>query len=281
MTSLFPVSRPLALTLALFVTTAIPVLAQTVGPPDPSGGGAMSAQFDTQQPHGGGSCQKLVATSRLTRSVTFSQADGDLDVFNPSGPRDMQATLANLSAASVRVEIQRDGSRGPDFETIAPGTTLTREYVKVLDVILRCEDPTGAACRVDLDLLHAPPSGTNDPAPDLSLWYPGPAAQGNADLPPDQDIDCLWEEDMIWSSAQGRKMELLVEITGEQDLSIEVEDSNNTFDVYNQSAPPSPPVNQTLHAFFDDAIAVRVKCNKNPVNGCSNCKYHYSVTILP
>lgn len=280
MTSPVRSSRSLALTLTLCALTFFPALAQTIGPPDPSGGGAMSAQLQNQATAGSGSCQKLVATSRLRRSASFSQADGDLDVFNPSGPRDMQATIANLSAASVRVEIQRDGSRGPDFETIAPGTTLTREYLKVLDVILRCEDPTGATCRVELDLLHAPPSG-NGHAADLPLWYPGPVAQGNADLPPDQNIDCLWEEDLIWSSAQGRKMELLVEITGDQDLSIEVEDSNNTFDVYNRSAPPSPPVNQTLHAFFDDAIAVRVKCNKNPINGCSNCKYHYSVTILP
>lgn len=258
----------------------LPAMAQTLGPGDPSGGSSQSAQLQNQTPLGGGSCQKLVASSRLVRTVSFTQGDGDLDVFNPNTARDMQASFTNLSAAAVRVEVQREGSRAPEFLTIPAGATVSREYTRVLDVVLRCEDPTGATCRVDMELLHAPPSAS-DVAPDLPLWYPGPVAHGDADLPPDSAIDCLWEDDLIWSSGTDRKMELLVEITGEQDLRIEVEDKNNTFDVYHLDAPPAPPGGQTLHNFFEDAIAVRVTCNKNPVNGCSNCKYHYEVTILP
>ncbi|MDQ7005654.1 MAG: hypothetical protein Q9Q40_00300 [Acidobacteriota bacterium] len=272
--------RSIGCMVALLAISGLPARAQTLGPTDPSGGSGQSAQVRNEAPLGGGSCRNLVASSRLVRKVSFSQGDGDVDVFDPGAARDMQATIANRSTSAVRMEVLREGSRAPAFETIPAGATVIREYTRVLDVVLRCEDPTGAPCRVELDLRHGPPSAS-DVAPDLPLWYPGPVAQGDADLPPDSDIDCLWEEDLIWSSAVGRKIELLVEVTGDHDLRVEVEDANNTFGVHDLRAPPAFPNALSLHLIEENIIAVRIMCNKSPVNACSNCKYHYSLTVLP
>ncbi len=265
-------------TLALFATTS--ALAQINLPDASKGTGTVRETLKPSSDIGpNGSCREMQPSSTLKRTLVFDGENNELDIFDPKNARDVMATFANRGNVPVRIEIQAERGQRPIFETLDPGATLLREFSAVDDMIATCGATGREGCEVDVEIVSvlALPGIQIEP----KFWYPGPVMSGTADFPPDSWDDCLWEQDLMWTSDQGRNIDLFIQNQGLHDVEIEFEYSNNTFWSHTVHSTSALPQFQTLSHEDEDVIAVRTKCQREPSNPCGNCVFDYSLTVLP
>ena len=274
------------LVLLLTLTPSFAPAQQRLG--DPTGGGSpdpsspLFAQIQKEVPDQ----QQCSCGSRTEPAASFGSefsidgADGEISLFTPSRPRDALISMRNTGAGTIDVGLYDENSRRPRTISLAPGTARTVEMVSLVDITGKCLDSTGARCGLTLDVMHG--EKHNGLSPFTDLWYPGPHVVGSAQVDPDSWTDCLWEYKEIWSSDTPRDLWLDVKNTGNTDVKVEVEYSNNTFGYYNTNG--STPANDPHRLIQTDeyqVVAIRVTCDKIPTYECGPCNYEYKITFEP
>jgi hypothetical protein len=272
----------IALTLTLSTLT-LPTLAQSFGDRiDPGGGSPVYGVIDSRRNNNGGGrcdCPSTTPAARVSHSFDVGQRDEPVDVFNPLSARDALATFRNTGDGELQVELYTDASSVPLFETIPAGRTQTFQVAALIDVLVKCTTPQ---CSAAVDITHKKLDGEDiDPFDDLQLWYMPPAITGDADVPPDAQGSCLWEEDTLWSSNTSQTMNVFVELTGNHNADVEIEYANHSFETVSlQSLNEYAGNHNFMNQDYEDIIAVRVRCEKSAIAECSNCQYSYELQIL-
>lgn len=240
----------------------------------------LSADFSPHASSGSGT-SRYRGAARKARQVELAADDTATDLFNPLEPRDVVGMLANVGNDPIDLQFFPDGSSTPEVVTLDPGGRTSVNYGRIVDITATCLGGRAALCLLDLDLVHAPNDG-NGPAGDIQNWFQIQHFEGSVSDPPDLDdgIACLWEFDTLWSANEPRTVELFIQVTGVQDLDVEIEEENGTIHGYSLCAGCLP--NQK---FIDDTwldvVEIRVQGENSPEPGCQNVDYDYQITILP
>ena len=275
--------------LATLLALAAPVVSAQQRPGDPVAGGmsdpgdgAFYGEIQKNVP-GQQECScgaKMESAATFRSEFALDASEGESSLFSPSRPRDALVTMQNTGAGAIDVGLYDANSRNPRTVSLAPGASRTMEIVDLTEVTGTCLDPTGAPCSLVLDVMHG--RTHNGLSPFTDLWYPGPHIVGTAQVDPDDWNNCLWHYKEIWSSDTARDLWLDLTNTGDTDVKVEVEYSNNTFSYYNTNG--STPLNDPHRLVQTDeyqVIAIRVTCDKIPTYACGPCNYEYKITFEP
>ena len=226
---------------------------------------------------GGGTHRCPTGAVQTKLAVELTSQDPAVDVFNPVKPRDMLTRLKNTGSGDVDLIVTTSESSVGLSRRVLAGESLIDKFRGVVDVQVACLPSLAgvASCNVDLDLVYGPEEP--DPIDDFALeaWYVHVCVDDDFNVPPDQDIDCLWEMDTIWTSNTPELIDLYIEVT-RQDLQIEIEYSNNIIQQYNLSADALPQF-RVLFGEWDDVVAVHVLCKRSPADSCGPCEYYAKI----
>ncbi|GAB4224444.1 MAG: hypothetical protein Kow0062_26210 [Acidobacteriota bacterium] len=252
------------------------------GSPTDPGNGAFYGQIQKNVPgQQGCSCgAKMEPAATFNAEFALDASEGRITLFDTSRPRDALVTMRNTGSGAIDIGLFDENSRNPQTIPLASGAARTVEVVDLVEVTGSCLDPTGAPCALALDVMHG--REHNGISPFTDLWFPGPHVVGTVQLDPDSWTDCLWEYHDLWSSNTARDLFLDVVNTGNTDVRIEVEYSNNTFGYYNTNG--STPMNSPHRLIqVDDyqVVAIRATCDRIPTYECGPCNFEYKITFEP
>jgi len=173
--------------------------------------------------------------------------------------------LENLSDQPVRVRfaIENDSIlpiKKKSFQVFQLG------QLREIEII----DPSGNGIEVQLDIKYAETQDAGHNF-DIDKWKSNEPVclSGKGTYQASNERECLFEKETVWTSAVPRTVSLNFALTGETDVTVDIEYSNNTISSYNASAAPAQPQFQSVVGEWEDVIAVYITGKKNAVNGCA------------
>ena len=252
---------------------------------DPFGGTSTTStdldMLSTEQPQAAG-CPHAHAVRR-TRTVSFTGADGPITLLEGEDKgHDGWITLESVQNGPVRMELQKtDGST--ETRSTGVGKVEVNEFTFTKKTDLFCEDPTGAPCIVATDIIYVANNPQSGHQPDdMGLWIQIPGFGGDVADKPDDFGLCLWDGfDTLFSSQNPRKIDLFIELTGNQDLNYEIIDVSDTVAWSGTLQAGALPQFQSLIGVFEDVKEIRYSGSESPVSpGCSDATFHYEIKFV-
>ena len=234
------------------------------------------------------SCEKEIPESdsneptKITR--TFVLETGSTVLMESQEPLNAVIQLQSNANAPFDVEFEvvasSDGTTRKISRTIQAGAVLNEEFAQLLSVVAVIIPGTALppASSLNFVAVFVPSAGDNG--------FDGPNDWLHAGLvcldaemsdDPDQNIDCLWEKRTLWSAVSPREIDLIINITGEHDMKVELEGPVGIYQVYNVSAAPALPQFQKLEGSWEGIVAIHYLGQKSPVNDCSSLDFNFDL----
>lgn len=215
---------------------------------------------------------------------TFSIEAGNTLMMQADEPQN--AVVQIESKAEIDLEIlfeviaDNDGTTRQVSRTVEPGMAILEEFAQLLSVEVVIVPGTALPPATNLNFVavFVPSDGDNGFSGPNDWLHAGEVClEGEIENEPDQDIDCLWEKETLWSAVSPRKIDLLIQNTGDHDMKVELEGPVGIYQVYNVSAAPALPQFQKLEGSWEGIVAIHYLGQKSPVNPCSSNDFTYDL----
>ncbi len=207
----------------------------------------------------------LLEVERVIRTISTKSATGEDLQLSPTGaPIDLIGTFVNTGKSDALLSIRNDST----LRIVIPVGQM--QIVEVSNLKTMKVIPLGeGGCTLDASIYHAPAQNNPGGKFDLKAWDTEVCGGGIGVYHPEDPNQCLFEQVTVWSSATPRLVQMDIHVIGKTDLEVEIEFEGHTFSSFKAYAPPATPVHQSVTGEFDKVIAVRIRGEKNPVNGCA------------
>ena len=214
---------------------------------------------------------------------TFSLDPNGTTLMETSEPRNgvinVRCTGEVPIVLKVKLIADNDGTTRTVERTIAPGEALMEEFPQMLSIkaFLIPGIPVPPVATLNFIAVYVPTNEDNGFSASDWLSTGTVCLNGEVESAPDQDIDCLWYKQTLWSAVAERDIDLNITLTGAHDMTVEIEGPVGIYQSYSISAAPALPQFQTLSGKWEGVVAVHILCQKSPVNPCVSCDFSYDL----
>jgi hypothetical protein len=217
-----------------------------------------------------------------TSSQSFELAEGTTTLLEPSTPSN--AVISLNSAANVpiliKIKVVADNSGTVRIleRTLEAGEAINEEFPQLVAVVAEVAlYSVPVVTTLNFVAVYVPTGDDNGFSASDWIYAGEICLDGAVESEPDQNIDCLWDVETLWQAAGERDIELNIEITGDHDMTVDVEGPVGVYQSYNISAAPALPQFRVLSGEWEGIVAVHFHCMKSPVNPCGSCDFTYEL----
>lgn len=214
---------------------------------------------------------------------TFSIGPNGATLLETSEPGNGVINVRCTGEAPVVIQVKLiaddDGTTRTVERTIQPGEALLEEFSRMLSVraLLIPGIPVPPVATLNFIAVYVPSDEDNGFSASDWLSAGTVCLNGEVESAPDQDIDCLWDKQTLWSAVAERDIDLNITLTGAHDMTVEIEGPVGIYQSYSISAAPALPQFQVLSGKWEGVVAVHILCQKSPVNACGSCDFTYDL----